>query len=278
MKQLLIFILFLNVLLAEENNEAQNIINSASEGREVILKNENNQHFENNKKEKLYVDEVILNWHYSFQKENKRFNEIVGKYAENTLVKNVKNDENKTGDKNSKNEKLATVKGYCFIKDEINVGKQPSSLRTECQTNYGAITIFGNLVNVDDKASLVLDAKYIEKDGYRFQVVNSIVTNEDKTSYNIATYVNDRKIAEVALESVSKGSTEVKTYTNQYLKALEQSKQRQEMVYNTTTNGSNAYITPSTLTNTQPPDPLSYLAIAGTNIVTSAVKGIADIF
>lgn len=280
MRRLFFALLFFGFhnLLANASDEANNIIKSASEGREVIVENNAEEEKAQHKNDKLFYNEVILNWHYSFQKENKRFNEAVGKSAENSLVKNVSASEDKAKDNQSTNEKLAVIKGYCFITDEINVGKQPSSLRTECQTNYGAITLFGNLINLNEKASLVLDAKYIEKDGYRFEVVSSIVTNEEKTSYNIATFVNDRKITQVGLESLSQASTEVKTYTNQYLKALEQSKTRQDVVYTTTANGSNAYVTPTTTTNTQAPDPLNYLAIAGTNIITSAVKSTADIF
>lgn len=265
-------------LLANASDEANNIIKSASEGREVIVESNAEEEKSQQKNDKLFYDEVILNWHLSFQKENKRFNEIIGKTAENSLVKNVSKTENKKEENQNANEKLAVIKGYCFIADEINVGKQPSSLRTECQTNYGAITLFGNLVNLNEKASLVLDVKYIEKDAYRFEVVSSIVTNEEKTSYNIATFVNDRKITQVGLESLTQASTEVKTYTNQYLKALEQSKTRQDIAYTTTANGSNAYVTPTTTTNTQAPDPLNYLVIAGTNIITSAVKSTADIF
>ena len=259
-------------------DEAQNIIKSASDGREVIVENQG-QFIENTEKDnKLYKNETILNWHYSFQKENKRSAEVVGKNEENSLIKNVSGNENDKAEAGKEAEKTAQIKGYCFITDEINIGKQQGSLRTECQTNYGAVTLFGNLVNLNEKASLVLDVKYIEKNGYRFQVVESIVTNEDKTSYNIATYVNDRKISQVALESVSQASQEVKQYTNQYLNALEQSRRQQQMVYANSSSGTIGYVTPMMTTNTLPPDPLHYLATAGVNIATSAAKSTADIF
>ena len=284
MKQLFLSIsIICSLVLANDSqeqlnkNEADNIIKSASEGREVVLEQEveNEQQEQDNKK--LYYQETILNWIRITQAQNLRAQEVLGKTAENTLVKNVKFDDSTNADKNDKNEKLAVIKGFCFITDDINVGKQPASLRAECQTNYGAVTIFGNLVNLNEKASLVLDAKYIEKNGWRFQVKDSIVTNEEKTSYNIATYVNDRKVSQVALESLSTTSTEFKTYTNQYLRALEQSKRKQQVVYSNVGSGGVSYPVPQTLTNTLPPDPLQYLALAGTSILAQAIKSTADV-
>ncbi len=266
-----------NNLKTIKDNEAKNIIKSASEGREVIIEKEAEDEVVEQKNERIFYEEAILNWHYALQKENPRKDEVLGKTTENVLVKNVKAEDMKNDEANSKNEKLAVVKGFCFITDDINVGKQPASLRAECQTNYGAVTIFGNLVNLNEKASLVLDAKYIEKDGWRFEVKESIVTNEDKTSYNIATYVNDRKVSQVALESLSTTSTEFKTYTNQYLRALEQSKRQQQLVVTNVGNGTMGYPVPQTLTNVQPPDPLQYLALAGTSIVSTAIKSTADV-
>ena len=279
MKKFYCFFCFVSFLIA--NDEVQNIIKSASEGREVIVENnEVSEVVDNNDKNKmLYKNEVILNWHYAFQKENKRSAEVVGKMSENALIKNVNQIDNvSNGSSGKNNEKTIVVKGFCFIVDEINVGKQPSSLRTECQTNYGSIILFGNLVNVDEKATLALDVKYIEKNGYRFEVVESIVTNEEKTSYNIATYVNDRKISEVALTSVEQSANEAKNYTNQYLTALERSKTRQEVVYGTSNSGTVGYVTPMATTNTVAPDPLNYLALAGTSVLTSAIKNTATIF
>ena len=152
MKKFYCFFCFVSFLIA--NDEVQNIIKSASEGREVIVENnEVSEVVDNNDKNKmLYKNEVILNWHYAFQKENKRSAEVVGKMSENALIKNVNQIDNvSNGSSGKNNEKTIVVKGFCFIVDEINVGKQPSSLRTECQTNYGSIILFGNLVNVDEK-------------------------------------------------------------------------------------------------------------------------------
>lgn len=281
--ELVLSVLASSLLATDNAMDGQAVTNhaikSASEGREVVIEHKLSPIEINKKKENLFYGETILNWHYALQKENLRANEIVGKTAENMLVKNVlysQTENNSTADKVIE---LVAVKGFCFIPEDINVGKQPSSLRVNCETNYGTIVMFANLVNVNEKASLIADPKYIEKDGYRFKISNSIVTNEDRTSYNIATFVNDRKIAEIGWSALSVGSDEFKTHTNAYLKELEKSKTQNSINYvNVTDSSNNAYPQAVQNTNTQKPDPLDYLITGGINVVASIAKNTAEIF
>lgn len=266
------FCLFANV-------ETDNIIKGASQGREVIQENKLENTDINKVNGLAFKNEIILNWYYDLNKDNIRKNEIIGKTSLNYMIKNIVLNDNNVSNNGNNQVELVSVKGFCYIPEDINIGKQPGSIRVECQTNYGLITMFANLVNVNEKASLIADPKYIEKNGYRFLVNSSIVTNEDKTSYNIATFVNDRKIAQIGWGSLSYSSDEIKNATNSYLKALEESKKKQEVQYVTTTDGAgNSYMAPTTTTNTEKPDPLDYLATAGVNIVASVVKTTAEIF
>lgn len=269
---------FLSLSTLYANKESQNIIESASEGRKVIKEKALEPIDINKDKEKLFYSETILNWHYALQKENPRGSEILGKTNENLFVQNLKNDNTNKDSNATKAEELVVVKGYCFIRDEVNVGKQPSSLRLECSTNVGSITMFGNLINLNEKASLVVDPKYIEKNGVRFNVKSSIVTNEEKTSYNIATFVNDRMLAKVGYGALSAGSDEFKNASNEYLKALEESKKKQETAYINVPDGQGGmYPQAVQNTNTEKPDPLDYLVKGVINVGASAVKAFADI-
>ena len=281
-KAIMVFSLMPLLLFANDNLEANNIINSASEGREVI-KEQTLSSTETSKKDTKdkppYYYEVILNYENFYNAQNTRGTEVVGKTQKDLFVKNVK----ETPQEPNKNEKkpveLIAVKGYCFILDEINVGKQPSSIRIDCQSNHGAITMFANLVNVNEKASLLADPKYIEKNGYRFNVKSAVVLNEEKTSYNLATFVNDRKIAQVGWHSISYSAEELKNSTNEYLQALQESKKQQNIEYYTSTDTQgNGYIAPIQNTNTLPPDPMDYVYTAGINIFSDIVKTTADIF
>lgn len=279
MKNKIKFALAFMPIIAFANIETKNIINSASNGREVVIENKLQTIEQKKNNDSMYRNEIILNWVYNLNYDNPRKAEVVAKTSLGSMIKNVSQQENNATEANSNNKELVSVKGFCYIPNEINVGKQPSSLRVECQTNAGAITMFANLINVNEKASLIVDPRYIEKNNYRYIVDSSIVTNEDKTSYNIATYVNDRKIAEIGWGTLSVSSDEIKNSTNSYLKALEESKKQQNVEYVTTTDGAgNSYMSPVQTTNTQEPDPLDYLTTAGINIVASAVKTTAEIF
>ncbi len=129
-------------------------------------------------------------------------------------MQNITKQDTPSDNNQSQNAELVNVKGYCFIKEEINAGMQPASMRIECNTNVGFVTLFANLVNVNEKYSLMADPKYIEKNKVRFNVKTAIVLNEEKTSYNLATYVNDRKIEEIGWNSLSYSSDEIKNATN----------------------------------------------------------------
>ena len=264
---------------ADNTNISKNIIESASEGRNVVKEQELNPIDINREKDKAFYSETILNWHYALQKENLRGNEFLGKTNENLLVRNVKDAEiPKENDKDKAMESI-NVKGFCFVDKEINAGVQPASMRVECNTNVGFITLFANLVNVNEKFSLMADPKYIEKNKVRFKVQSAVVLNEEKTSYNLATYVNNRKIEEIGWSSLSYSSDEIKSATNEYLKALQESKKKQEVEYITTTDGAgNSYMSPVQTTNTEKPDPMDYFATAGVNILADIVKSTAEVF
>ena len=162
--------------------EADNIITGSSYGEKTINEKGLNPNADKGNN-LLFKDEVILNWLYYYENDPKakaRFNEIVAKKSD-MIVKVVAEEKASTATDNNATE-LTVVKGYCFVSEDINVGKQPSSIRTDCQTNVGAIVMFADLVNVNERASLVVDPKYIEKNGVRFTVNSAIVTNEAKTS------------------------------------------------------------------------------------------------
>ena len=271
----------LNAFAENTNNTnvSQNIIESASEGRNVVKEQELNPIDINREKDKVFYSETILNWHYALQKENLRGNEFLGKTSENLLVRNIKNAEIPKENDKDKAVESVNVKGFCFIDKEINAGVQPASMRVECNTNVGFITLFANLVNVNEKLSLMADPKYIEKNKVRFKVQSAVVLNEEKTSYNLATYVNDRKIEEIGWSSLSYSSDEIKSATNEYLKAMQESKKKQEVQYATTTDGAgNAYMQPIQTTNTEKPDAMDYFVTAGVNIVADIVKSTAEVF
>lgn len=257
---------------------SNNIIQSASNGREVVSEKKLEAQDINKSKDRLFHKETILNWHFVLQKENPRGTEVLGKTSENLFVKNLKVDETAKEKEQEKATQSVNVKGFCLVDKEINAGVQPSSMRVECNTNVGFVTLFANLVNVNEKYSLLADPKYIEKNKVRFAVKSAIVLNEEKTSYNLATFVNDRKIEAVGWNALSYSSEQLKTSTNEYLKALIECKKKQEIQYAAVNAGGVTYAQPVQTTNVAPPRVIDYFATAGVNILADIIKSTAEVF
>lgn len=280
--KIFLFSLFaLNLCFANNNDISNNIIQSASEGRNVIQEQKLENLKNKDDKENRLRKAVILNYirYYEDPKNNPRGKEFVGTKLENVFVQNIKKQETIIDNNQSSNIEKVNVKGFCLIKEEINAGVQPASMRVECNTNAGFITLFANLVNVNEKLSLMADPKYIEKNKVRFKILSSIVLNEEKTSYNLATFVNDRKIEEIGWGSLSYSSDEIKNATNEYLKALQESKKNEDVQFVTTTDGAgNSYMSPVKTTNTEKPQASDYFATAGVNILADIVKSTAEVF
>lgn len=281
-KGLLIPFMFSTVLFLEanisNNNVSNNIIEGSAYGAKVVTENKLESVFSKTQENNNYKAEIIYSWQKFLNTSSPYQTEVLG--TSKPLVVALKKEEASL-EKNTEDkvEEAVVVKGFCYIPQDINVGKQPSSIRTDCKTNVGNIIMFANLVNVNEKASLIADPRYIELKGVRFNVVSSIVTNESKTSYNIATFVNDRKIANIGWSSLSVSADEVKNSTNEYLQALRESQTKEEVQYVSVTDGAgNSYMQPVQIQNTEKPDPLDYLIDAGINIVASTVKTTADIF
>lgn len=171
-----------------------------------------------------------------------------------------------------------TITGYCLVKDDINVGKQPSAGNFLCNTNIGALEIFGNITPVNELATIIYDPAYIDFKGWRYKVIRSKVLNETRTSYNIATFVNDRKIAKIALESTSKTADVFQVQSSDYLDELKSSRKHQKVEYAQVGTGGDSYVAPIQTENTEKPNAVDYITKGAIDIVSHIVKTTADVF
>lgn len=264
------YIIIFCVISYCHSNEAQNIIDASGYGKSSVTESSLGNLRDDEKHD--YTQEIIHNFYMNAQQTNLR-KEAMATKKNDMLEVIVSKDSQNSKDKKDDKEPTTTIKGYCLIKSDVHIGKQPASLGIECETNIGYITLFANLRPVNKISTLFVDPVYIEFKKYRYLVKSSFVTNEARTSYNIATYVNERKVAEIAYSTTSVGADEVKTASNQYLTAYEQSRYSQQ----TSIIGGGLTQYPITTFQYQEPDPLLYLAKAGVNLVSSAIKNTADI-
>lgn len=267
-----IFLLLLTISsLTFANSESSNIIKGSAFGNEVVEEKQINYFVK--KEQNNFRREAIYNFYLQKASVNKHEYEV----AEANIINLI--DENTTSMPlaNLGADTNTSVTGYCLIKDDIFVGKQPSSGYFECKTNVGSITMFGNMRPLNQYSALLFDPIYIEYKGWRYIVTSSRVTNEARTSYNIATYVNDRKLSEIALTTTSNAADELKTASNDYLKALEQSRTKQNTEY-VQVGGSNQETVAVQNTNTEKPHIVDYFGVATVNIVAGAIKAGAEVF
>jgi len=206
--------------------------------------------------------------------------ERTGRMAEMaTLIKVIVPPNATIGNESNNNLNNATVvvRGYCINSADVYVNKQPASLAMNCNTNIGFIEIFGNLQPVNEAAALIFQPTHIDFSGYRYKIQSFTTTNEARTSYNVATYVNDRKLAEIGYSTVIVANDEIGRSTSEYLKQLQESKRRESVEYVSVNNGNNN-VQPVQTTNTEKPNAMDYIVTGGINIITSTIKTAAEIF
>ncbi len=263
-------------VLYANNSNANNIIESSAQGTKVVSEQQLNS--SPSYVDKHYYDKEII-YNYYIMQQGKNIKNVEHKKAHLVDFVDV-NDSNKNIATAKINDNNISIKGFCLVKEDIFVGKQPSTAHLLCNTNIGSITVFGNLKPINEYASLLFDPATIEYKNWQYRVLKSIVTNEARTSYNIATYVNDRKLSEIALTSLSQGADEFKTSSNEYLRALEQSKTKNKTDYITVTGigGGGTTVVPIQNQETQKPEISDYVMKAGVNLLAGAVKAGAEIF
>lgn len=267
-KIILFFILMSSAIFA--NQVSQNIVKGSAYGKDVV--DENNMKIDQERAQKAdpYTREIIYNLYLQRSSQ-----ERPGANAKDNIKmvreQNLTTPPSQTPTLSDSN---VTITGYCLIQDSINVGKQRSSVTTLCNTDKGQIRLFSDLTPVNKESSLIPDPIYVEKNGRKFKVLSSRVLNEARTSYNIATYVNDRKIDEILLSSTSVAADEIKTSSNEYLAALEKSRTKQTVSYVDTGTGAAAV----SASNTEAPNAFDYIAKGIINVGAATAKTAAEIF
>jgi hypothetical protein len=274
-KKILCLAFLLLVLNAAADDIDENIIMTTAQGERVVTET-SVRGYDPNINDETYRREAIYSW--ILLNDSKRINGISPSQVK--LVNVVADNRTLANASNAIDNRTITVTGFCLIRDDIFIERQRGALKVDCQTNIGGVTMFANLTSVNVQKSLIVDPIYIEYRGGRYRVENSIVTNEARTSYNVATFVNDRKLAEIGWATLGVSSDEIKASSNQYLKELEESRRSEQLAYADVPvgSGNSSYAQTVELTNVERPRASDYIIGAGINIVASAVKSTAEIF
>lgn len=263
---------FLAILLCANlyaNKESNNIVYGSAYGNQVV--NENSLEVATRENKKYYKDEVILNYILM----NNNINQKPYETQKAALINKTEDNNVQQQQPTTNSNESITVVGYCNIDKDIDLGVQPGAGYFDCNTNIGFVKVFGNLRPINEVKSVIFDPLYIDYKKTRFKVLEgSKTTNEDRTSYNIATFVNDRKISEIALSSTIVASDEIKNSTHEYLAALRESRKKQQTDY-VVVNGETIAVQN---TNVEKPKLSDFYSTALINIGAGIVKTTAEIF
>jgi hypothetical protein len=265
---LLILTLFCFSMQAQE--VGKNIVTGSAQGREIVQE-QANEGYDPHKNDENYRREAVYNWYLLYKGTNQRTAEYNTASLIKIRVENITNIANSS----TANNATVTVKGYCIVRDDIHIAEQPASISLDCDTNIGVVEIFANLVPQNKVSTLLLDPIFLDYKKYRYTIVKSYVTNEAKTSYNIATFVNSRKLEKLAYSSLSVATDEVKTASNAYLQALQQARESTNLGYQTIGNSSDLALIQTS--NVEKPQPSDYFITAGINTLASVVKATARV-
>lgn len=151
-----------------------------------------------------------------------------------------------------------------------------------CTTNIGSIKFFGNYVPHNQLETLFVTGLHIEKNNKKYKIENAKILNESRSSYNVATYVNNRKLEKLTLEATGNTAIAIKNGSNDYLEQLEASKVTQEATSgdsSTVNSGSGTVVTqPVVTTNTEKPEAKDYIVKGAIDIITGTVKAFTDVY
>ncbi|MBR8466477.1 hypothetical protein KDE13_09035 [Campylobacter sp. faydin G-140] len=271
MKRLVFLILLPFTLFA--NLEDQNIIRGSAYGENVVQERKSDSGY-NYQTREFFQREAL----YNFYLWNRANNNVEVETRQASLINIVDtNSSSNIPQTIASEDSNATVFGFCLIRDDINVGYQPSGGKFICNTNIGQLEIFGNLTPVNKAYTLIYDPAYIEFKNWRYKVISSRVLNEARTSYNIATFVNDRKLATIALESTSQTADVFKTQSSEYLQEVKDSRKNETVEYVQVGSGGSSYVAPVQSKNTEEPKASDYIIKGAIDIVSGIVKTTADV-
>lgn len=180
----------------------------------------------------------------------------------------------------SKEAPIIFAGGYCMLEERLSISKFNEYGKLDCLLDFGEgqykrAEVFASFYP-DYKREMVLALPmYMTFEDDSRASFSGIVLKANKTSMNLAGWVDNRRIQKMLGEGLLMTNEIIYNYANSYMTALIQSKTREELVYPNEGNGTNAgnyygyYPYPSKVTNVAPPEARDYIITAGIQILSN---------
>jgi len=267
------------------------VIEDVAKGKEV--EDRKGGYFDN------YMDTVI--WNDTFKKKTDNIPQVQGMKAGtqtivlDTPVENLKaqwdaeearlaalhaNDTNKSNEA-----PIIFAGGYCTLEERLSISKFNEYGKLDCLLDFGEgkykrAEVFTSFYPDYKREMVIAIPMYMTFEDDSRASFSGIVLKANKTSMNMAGWVDNRRIEKMLGEGLLMTNDIIYNYANAYMNALIQSKIREELIYpdgyedgNRTNRYNNGYpgysVYPRTTTNVAPPEARDYVISAGIQILSN---------
>ena len=205
-------------------------------------------------------------------------NQQKGLLADNVLVqKKIKAEIQAKLDAMKKKEVLVkdmvvSITGYCSIRNTVSVEQIQGYGMLECnfdENEFGidASDIFVSFVPIPNKLALIAKGIYLQVGKKKIAISDGVVLTADRTSLNVATFVNDRKISKITGDLLVASSQLALDSSMLYMRQKELSKIKEKIVVNSSISGSQV----SQTRNIEAPNAKNYLVNFGVQLASALV-------
>lgn len=199
----------------------------------------------------------------------------VGVY--NQKIKEI--EEKKQAEKDSKDKEANETKtvyftGYCYTRNAIEVENIQGYGIIDCTFENNDLNIkdskmMAMFIPITSRNALIAKPIYLlDNKNKKIPVQTGVILTLDRTSLNVANFINDKKMKKLAGDLMSQTGDIALNQSVAYLNQLEESKRREEVVLNSSISGT----TQTKTTNTEAPDGTTYLVHSGIQFISGLFK------
>lgn len=170
--------------------------------------------------------------------------------------------------------KTIYLTGYCFTNNAIEVENIQGYGVIDCTFEKNDLDIDSSkmmavFVPITSRSALIAKPIYLlDKKNKKTPIQSGVILTLDRTSLNIANFVNDKKIKKLSGDLLNQTGDIILNQSVAYLNQLEESKRKEEIVTNSSISGT----TQSKTTNTDAPDGTTYLIHSGIQFISGLFK------
>lgn len=193
----------------------------------------------------------------------------------NKVIKEIKKANKKEQLKQKKPEKIH-LRGYCRFKNDVEVDLIKTYAKVNCEFRHPRINrakLMLSLIPNPKLKVLIATPIYVDTEHEPLDVIGGVVMSADQTSINIANYVNDILLKEVAAKSFIRGGDIAYAQAIGFLEEKKASRTTESVQTQIVDNGNGGTTTvPIKTTNQLPPSPNDYITAGLVTFASSLVK------